>query len=304
MSFIPRYYAAACQLDSPNPRTRDEIAPKVRRMLEMVDYAVTGYSPFFDVKLLVFPEFAHAAPVYTTVQQLIEHLALPIPNEYTERYAKKAKELGVYIQTGTFLEVDDRWPGHVFNTTVLVGPTGILAKYRKVHPWVPWEIHTSPLDLPGYDQPVFPVVQTEIGNLGVAICYDWLFPEAIRQLALNGAEVLIRVSAYMDPWGTAPPMDWWTLINRTRAIENLAYVVAANQGASLTHYPPFSWPGGSMIVDFDGRILAQAEPGPGERIVVGPIDIGALRFERERRRGHNMLAHLRREGYRQPPPER
>jgi predicted amidohydrolase len=84
----------------------------------------------------------------------------------------------------------------------------------------------------------------------------------------------------------------------------MAYVVAANQGASLSHYPPFSWPGGSMVVDFDGRILAQAEPGPGERIVVGPIDIGALRFERERRRGHNMLAHLRKGGYRQPPPAR
>jgi predicted amidohydrolase len=300
---ISRYYAAACQVDFPNPRTRDEIAPKVRRMLEIVDFAITGYEPFFDVRLVVFPEFAHAAPVYATVPELIEHLALSIPNEHTDRYAKKAKELGVFIQTGTFLEVDDRWPGHVFNSTCLIGPTGILAKYRKVHPWIPWEVHTSPRELRGYDEVLFPVVETEIGKLGVAICYDWLFPEAIRQLALNGAEVLIRVSAYMDPWGTAAPMDWWTLINRARAIENLAYVVAANQGASLSHYPPFSWPGGSMIVDFDGRILAQAEAGPGERIVVGPIDIGALRYERERRRGHQMLKHLP-QGYRPAPPER
>jgi predicted amidohydrolase len=140
-------------------------------------------------------------------------------------------------------------------------------------------------------------VETEIGRLGAAICYDWLFPEAIRQLGLAGAEVLIRVSAYMDPWGTAQPMDWWTLINRARAIENMAYVVASNQGASLANYAPFSWPGGSMIVDFDGRVLAQAEAGPGERIVVGPIDLAALRFERERRRGHHMLAHLRNEAY-------
>src|SRR5262249_59538071 len=93
-------------------------------------------------------------------------------------------------------------------------------------------------------------------------------PEAIRQLALKGAEVLLRVSAYMDPWGATPPMDWWTLVNRCRALENLAYVVAANQGARADHYPPFSWPGGSMLVDYDGRILAQADPGPGEKIVV------------------------------------
>jgi hypothetical protein len=52
-----------------------------------------------------------------------------------------------------------------------------------------------------------------------------------------------------------------------------------------------------MVVDFDGRILAQAEPGPGERIVVAPVDIDALRAERARRRGHHMLSHLRTELY-------
>jgi hypothetical protein len=92
-------------------------------------------------------------------------------------------------------------------------------------------------------------------------------------------------------------MDWWTVINRCRAIENIAYVVAANQGASLKMYPPFSWPGGSQVVDYDGRLLGQASPGPGERIVVAPVDITALRHERETRRGHHMMAHLRTEAY-------
>ncbi|HZT80974.1 MAG TPA: nitrilase-related carbon-nitrogen hydrolase, partial [Gemmataceae bacterium] len=236
--------------------------------------------------------------IYETVDELLDRLAVPIPNEHTDRYIARAKELDVYIQTASFLEKDDRYPGHVFNTTCLIGPDGLLAKYRKVHPWVPWEVHASPHDVPGYREELFPVAETPIGRIGAATCYDWLFPEAIRQLALNGAEVLVRVSAYMDPWGATPPMDWWTLINRCRALENLAYVVAANQGASAEHYPPFSWPGGSMIVDYDGRILAQADPGPGEKIVVGPIDLAALRAERERRRGHHMLGHLRMEAYR------
>ena len=144
---------------------------------------------------------------------------------------------------------------------------------------------------------MYPVADTPIGKIGVAICYDWLFPEAIRQIAMNGAEILIRVSAYMDPWGTADPMNWWTSINQVRAIENLAYVVACNQGSSLSHYAPFSWPGGSMVLDYDGRVLAQANPGPGEQITVGPIDLAALRHERERRRGHHMLSHLRTESY-------
>jgi carbon-nitrogen hydrolase len=92
-------------------------------------------------------------------------------------------------------------------------------------------------------------------------------------------------------------MDWWTIVNRCRALENTAYVVATNQGASLKHYPPYSWPGGSQVIDFEGRMLAQASPGPGERIVVAPIDISALRHERDVRRGHHMLAHLRTEAY-------
>jgi predicted amidohydrolase len=297
MTSSERYYAAACQLDLPNPRTRDEIPDRVRRMVEMIDHAVLGYEPFFPVRLVVFPEFAHAAPIYETVAELHDRLAVPIPNEFTDLYQGKARQRGIFIQTGTFLEVDQRWPGHVFNTTCLIGPDGILAKYRKVHTWIPWELQTSPHDLPGYDEPLYPVAETEIGRIGAAICYDWLFPEAIRQLALGGAEVLVRVSAYMDPWGAAAPMDWWTIINRVRALENLAYVVAANQGAKYENYPPFSWPGGSMVVDFDGRILSQAEPGPGDRIVVGPIDLAALRAARRDRRGHNMLEHLRTEAY-------
>ncbi len=293
MAEIPRYYAAACQTDLPCPPDRSGLHERVGVLLNMVDRSVIGYGPFFDVKLLVFPEFAHAAPIYPTVEELRDRLAVPIPNEQTDRYRRKAREHGVYIQTGTFLEVDPKWPGVVFNTTCLIGPDGLLARYRKVNPWLPWEVHASPHDLPGYDEPMFPVVETEIGRLGAAICYDWLFPEAIRALAIGGAEVLIRVSAYMDPWGSTPPMDWWTLFNRARAVENFAFVVAANQGASASNYPPFSLPGGSMVVDFDGRILAQADPGPGEKIVVAPIDLAALRAERGRRAGHHFLDHLR-----------
>jgi predicted amidohydrolase len=292
-----RYYAACCQTDFPAPESRAEIHSRVDRMLEMIDSAVLGYEPFFPVRLVVFPEFAHTPPIYVTAPELLERLAVTIPNEHTERYVQRAKHHGIYIQTGTFLERDNAFPDTVFNTTCLVGPTGILAKYRKTHPWIPWEVHASPHDFAAYDADPFPVVETQLGRLGAAICYDWLFPEAIRQLALKGAEVLIRVSAYMDPWGTAAPMEWWSLINRCRAIENTAYVVAANQGARLSNYPPFSWPGGSMIVDFDGRIVTQAESGPGERIVVGPIDLAGLRAERHRRRGHHMLSHLRTELY-------
>ncbi|MGH8495611.1 MAG: nitrilase-related carbon-nitrogen hydrolase [Gammaproteobacteria bacterium] len=287
------FYAAACQTDFPCPASRAEIVERTRRMLEMIEQTITGYEPFFDVRLLAFPEFAHSAPIYETVEKLRRHLAVPVPNEHTDAYEKLAKAYGCYIQTGSFLESDADYPEAVFNTTVLIGPSGVLSKYRKVNPWIPWEVHASPHDIPGYPHDPFPVADTELGRLGVATCYDWLFPEAIRQIAFNGAELIVRISAYMDPWGVAPPTDWWTLVNRTRALENTVFVVAANQGASFRNYPPFSWPGGSMIVDYDGRVVAQADAGPGEKIVVAPIDMNALRAERERRRGHDMRAHLR-----------
>jgi predicted amidohydrolase len=67
-----------------------------------------------------------------------------VPNEHTERYMVKAREHGIYIQTGTFIEVDPAWPEVLFNTSCLIGPEGLLFKYRKVNPWIPWEVHASP----------------------------------------------------------------------------------------------------------------------------------------------------------------
>ncbi|HQU82466.1 MAG TPA: nitrilase-related carbon-nitrogen hydrolase [Pyrinomonadaceae bacterium] len=292
-----RYSAAACQTDFANPVRRSEMRKNTDRILQIIDSAVVGAMPFLPVKLVTFPEFAHSAPVFAKLAELREKIAVEIPNEHTEKLTAKAKEHGIFIQSGSMLEIDKKYPNHVFNTTCLISGDGILYKYRKVNPWIPFEVHSSPHDIEDYEEKLFPVAKTEIGNIGTAICYDWIFPEPTRQLAMNGAEILVRVSAYMDPWNATDPMDWWTLINRCRAMENMCYVVASNQAASLKHYPPYSWSGGSMIVDFDGRILAKASEGNGEKIVVAPIDISALRHERKTRKGHQMLAHLRTEAY-------
>lgn len=292
-----KYYAAAIQTDMANPMHRREMKRNTARILYLIDQAVVGYSPFLPVRLVVFPEFSHSAPVYPTLKELRSKLGVEIPNEHTERIHAKAREYNIYIQTGSMLEIDRKYRHALFNTTCLIGPEGILLKYRKVYPWIPWEVHTSPHDIQGYEEELFPVADTPIGRLGAAICYDWLFPETLRELAANGAEILVRVSAYMDPFGATAPNDWWTVVNRCRALENVAYVVASNQGAKLSHFPPFSWPGGSMIVDYDGRVVAQATPGDGEKIVVAPVDIDLLRYERRVRLAHQMIAHLRSEAH-------
>ena len=73
------YYAATCQTDFPCPLTRDEIAERTRRMCAIAEQTIGGYEPFFDVRLLVFPEFAHAAPIYDSVAKLRRRLAVPVP---------------------------------------------------------------------------------------------------------------------------------------------------------------------------------------------------------------------------------
>ncbi len=104
------YYAAACQTDFPSPMHRREIATRTRRMCEMIEQTIVGYEPFFDVRLLVFPEFSHAVPVYDTARALLDKLAVEVPNEHTDQYQRLAKKYGCYIQTGTFLERDDAFP--------------------------------------------------------------------------------------------------------------------------------------------------------------------------------------------------
>src|SRR6476469_997253 len=121
-----RYSVAACQTDFANPLDRSHMAANTDRMLAMIDCAVAGAAPFLPVRLVVFPEFAHAAPVYPTVDELLERLAVEIPNEHTDRLWRKAREHDLYIQSGSMIEIDRRWPGVLFNTTCLIGPQGIL----------------------------------------------------------------------------------------------------------------------------------------------------------------------------------
>ena len=74
-------------------------------MAEIVEQTIIGYEPFFDVRLLAFPEFAHAVPAYPTVAELRRRLAVPVPSEHTDAYERLARKHGCYIQTGSFLRM-------------------------------------------------------------------------------------------------------------------------------------------------------------------------------------------------------
>ena len=125
-------------------------------------------------------------------------------------------------------------------------------------------------------------------------CYDGDFPEVARELSLQGANVLLRPSSYMEPYS-----EPWTYVNRTRAFENLAYVIAVNR-VGITYQ--YNWFGGSMAVDYTGKILTQAPYGIPWATKVD-IDPRLAETARKEFRTHNHLYNLKHRGYSGLPPE-
>jgi predicted amidohydrolase len=155
----------------------------------------------------------------------------------------------------------------VHNTSVLIGPDGdTLAVYRK--------IHLFDIDLPGMEhlkesRAVRPgedavVARAPFGPLGLTICYDLRFPELYRALVRAGARVLAVPSAFTERTGK----DHWEVLLRARAVENLAYVVAAAQVGH--HGRGRSSHGHAMIVDPWGAVMAQVPDGEG--VAVAELD--------------------------------
>jgi beta-ureidopropionase len=181
--------------------------------------------------------------------------AEPIPGPTTARVGELARRLSVYV-VAPFYEKEG--PGMYYNSAVLIGPKGeIIGRQRKMH--IPAVKSLEKL----YFQPAepnFPVFQTKYGRVGICICYDRLFPEVCRALALNGAEMIfVPIAGTIFP--KVSTLD-------TRALENVLFVVAANKvGEEDGH----RYTGGAMIVNPEGKIIAQG--GTEEEIVMADIDL-------------------------------
>ena len=114
-----------------------------------------------------------------------KELAIEIPGELTERLSNLAKEVGCWLVPGSFLEVDG---SEVYNTSVVFNPMGeLVAKYRKIFPWMPFEDTAYGTDFVVFDIP-------GITKVGLVICYDLWFPELFRTLTWMGAEVILQLT--------------------------------------------------------------------------------------------------------------
>lgn len=205
-----------------------------------------------------------------------------------------ARELRVDLVAGSILE---RIPGQhkLANTSVHVNPDGELAAvYRKLHMF-DVEVGGRTYNESALEEPGEEIVLSRTAGgveLGLSICYDLRFPELYRILAVRGARIVALPAAFT----LATTRDHWQTLVRARAIENQAFVIAANQ---FGEHPAGQHSGGrSMIVDPWGVVLAQAADAEGH--IVAELD---LERQAEIRRRLPSLANRRPEAYRWPVAE-
>lgn len=187
--------------------------------------------------------------------------------EIQEFLQEKAVRSQIWLLGGTIpLVCDD--PNKIYAASILYNPQGeVVARYDKIHLFDVTlvdsnESYCESETIASGDQLV--VADTPFGKLGLAVCYDLRFPEMFRALLDKGAEIFALPSAFTSVTGAAH----WECLVRARAIENLSYVIAANQGGF--HKNGRTTYGDSMVVDPWGHVLNRLSKGAG--VVMAELD--------------------------------
>jgi formamidase len=292
---LDRYAVIAIQTAFGSAHDAEAVHRNLDRAVELIEGAVWAYSQWgAPVRLICLPEFClQGIPYYSRGELVRNGVLLRSDGPELERLTRVARERDILIHCGTILEGDDAYPGLVFNTAVVVGADGVVLRYRKVNPWIPIETFASPHLVEGYDEELFPVADTHLGHIACLTCYDALFPETYREVASKGAEIVLLANALPNPWQTESPTPWMTIVPQVRSLENAIITVNVNQGGDLA---PFQFNGGTAVVDWEGRILAQTLQ-RGEQFVYARVDLAGLREWRRTTYQHLGPAHLRSDVY-------
>ena len=257
---LSNYLVAAAQMTSTADRARN-LDAALRLVNEAAD---------LGAKLVALPEnFAFMGP---EEQRLAGAETLDGPTLSAVR--EVAARRRIFVVAGSIAEkVDD--PKRTANTSALIADDGsLVAAYRKIHLFdvnIPdgARYAESEVVVPG-DKAV--VAPTNLGRIGLTICYDLRFPELFRKLADLGAQLITLPAAFTLFTGK----DHWEVLVRARAIENLAYLIAPAQvGRHSANRQTF---GNAMVVDPWGVVLARCADGEG--VCVAPFS--RTRLERVR----------------------
>ena len=227
-----------------------------------------------DAELVVLPEnFAIMGMTETDKVTIAEK---PNDGEIQKFLSEQAIKHNVWIVGGT-VPIESDIAGKVFSACLLYNNKGeVVARYDKIHLFdvtleANNESYTESETIDAGDEVV--VVDTPFGKLGLAICYDLRFPELFRAMADVGMEICVLPSAFTSATGRAH----WEPLLRARAIENLSYMVAPDQGGY--HVNGRETHGDSMIIDPWGVVLNRLPHGTG--VVVSKIDLDMLKKTRK-----------------------
>jgi len=237
------FTAAAVQLaPAPGPLTAESVKSNVDKCVEYIQRCADATG----AELIVLPETATTGFNPGVGPDQLWELMGTVPGALTEPVQEAARRLGVHVVFGTYERGPER--GVVYNNAALIGPDGdVIASYRKTHLFCGESVREGGWVTPG-DGAV--VVRTELGSIGLIICFDGDYPELARVTAIRGAEVICRPSALLRS------ADIWELTNRARAYDNHVFVVGANAtGVDPTGVPYF---GNSMIVTPIAEVVARA----------------------------------------------
>jgi len=210
---------------------------------------------------VIFPELSLTG--YTIRDELYE-LAEEIPGPSTNAVKKIAKNYDAYIVFG-MPELSEKARSTVYNTAVLVGPEGYVGKYRKMHLPTHSVFEEKRYFRPGYQAEAF---ETNLGKIGLIICYDIFFPEVCRLIRLDGAQIIVCISA-----SPAVRRAFFETLTVARAIENTAFLAYVNL-VGIEDGLQF-W-GGSRLIAPNGKIIAKAKYDE-EDLVIGEVDYADIK---------------------------
>ena len=223
-------------------------------------------------ELYVLPELCTTGYLFSDPAE-VERLSEPATGPSLKAFAEFARRRGVYVVAG-FVERAD----HLYNSAAIIGPTGIVGIYRKVHLY---DRENLLFERGNLGFPVFPV---RFGTLGIMICFDWLYPESARSLALQGAEIIAHPSNLVLPYCPDAMV--------TRCLENRVFSATADRvGKEERAGQSLSFIGSSEIVRPDGTIAKRLG---GKETGVGVADVDLTQARRKKLNSFNDVLSGRR----------
>lgn len=202
--------------------------------------------------LIVLPELFATGYVFTSKEETIS-LAEDLNGETAQFLIKIAKTTEAVL-VGGFIEKDE---GNVYNSAIIASSNGVLGSYRKIHLYNKEKFWFSPGNKP------LKVYEVDGVNIGIMICFDWIFPETARILALLGADIIAHPANLVMPFC----QNAMTI----RCLENRVFAITSNRiGEEKRGNDHFKFTGKSQITSYGGEILSTA---PKDEVHVDIIDI-------------------------------